>query len=113
MPRSSKSPPYLALDVVEAFVPLMRERGVSKVARSPRGFLAAYRRADGRMTNLPDEWRAERDGFVARHMAQLDRNGEALFEEGGRWAGLPTRRHLALIAWAYSPEVRKLRRLMG
>lgn len=91
--------PYLALSTINALEPAARRRGVAEVARSPRGFLAAYRGAKGDWRRLPDDWVVKRDGFIARHLAQLEVRGEALIDPDG----LPTRRHLALIMWAYSP----------
>lgn len=99
--------PYLALSLVETFEPLARRQGVSTVARSPGGFLAAYRRARGAWRRLPAAWIAKRAGFIARHMAQLEGRNEPLVDEDG----MPTRRHLALIMWAYSPIGSRLRRL--
>jgi hypothetical protein len=99
------SPDYLDLSEIRRWVPLMRKLGVSEVARSPRGFLTAYSRAGGDPNRLSDWWADRRDAFVARHMAQVHAKGEALWQDG-----LPTRRHLALIAWAYSPSPAKLER---
>ncbi len=91
--------PYLALSTITALEPAARRRGVSEVARSPRGFLAVYRGAKGDWRRLSEDWIAKRDGFIARHLAQLEGRGEALIDPDG----MPTRRHLALIMWAYSP----------
>ena len=96
--------PYLPLTVVLRHVPAMRREDVSVVARSRRGFLVAYRRAAGDPAALSDYWNTRRAGFVARHMAQVRKRGEPLFDA----AGEPTRRHLALIAWAYSPYAAKV-----
>lgn len=82
--------PYLSLNIIDKYVPEMEALGVSKVARSRRGFLPAYRRANGNPSNLSEYWRRKRHGFIARHLAQY-RKGQA-------------RRRLALIAWAYDPE---------
>jgi hypothetical protein len=98
---------FLPLAVVEAFVPVMARRGVSEVARSPRGFLTAYRKA-GSEARLDDFWLRRREGFIARHMAQVRARREPLYESNGQ----ASRRHLALIAWAYSPEA-LLRRSNG
>ncbi len=95
---------FLPLSTVRKWIPLMEVRRVSEVARSPRGFLTVYREAGGRPANLPDHWHTKRAGFIARHMAQVIGNDEDLFGKDG----LPTRRHLALIAWAYSPRPRWL-----
>jgi hypothetical protein len=96
--------PFLPLATIESFVPRMVAGGVSEVARSPRGFLTAYREAGGKPEQLDDFWWRRRSGFLARHLAQVEKHGEALFDARGR----PTRRHLALIAWAYSPVAEKL-----
>lgn len=93
----------LPLAEVERWEPLAATSGVSKVARSPRGFLGAYRAAKGRVDKLPEAWRTKREGFLARHLAQA--KGERMFDE----EGMPTRRHLALILWAYSPAPARLR----
>ena len=73
-------------------------RGVSKVARSPRGFLTAWKAND-----LDTDWCRKREGFIERHMAQVRKRHEPLWKNGQ-----PTRRHLALVMWAYSPTPAKL-----
>jgi hypothetical protein len=95
---------YLPLSLVEKYIPIMRRWGVSEVARSPRGFIAAYRKAGGKKSALSEQWQRKRDAFVARHMAQVKKRGEPLWKNGA-----PTRRHLALIAWAYSPTPGKVK----
>jgi len=94
---------YLSLDKVLAWESEAARRGVSEVARSNRGFLRAYEAA-GSARALSPEWRAKREGFIARHMVQA--SNEPWFDSNGR----PTRRHLALIMWAYSPQPSRLRR---
>lgn len=96
---------WMTLDEIGPFVPLMQRQGVSEVARSPRGFLPAYKKARGVPERLGhdsysgQEWVRRRNNFVARHMGQVESKGEAL------WKGKnPSRRHLALIAWAYTPD---------
>jgi hypothetical protein len=89
---------WMSLREVLAYESEMDRLGVSKVARSPRGFLTAYKQghtaaATKRMV-VPDHpnqtWGQRRDQFVARHLAQYEKH--------------PTyRRWLALVAWAYRP----------
>jgi len=91
---------WLALSVVNRAVPVAARAGVSEVARSPRGFVAAYNRAGGdprkmalmKVPGYPNQnWAQRRRNFVARHLAQYRTN--------------PTpRRRLALIMWAYDPS---------
>ena len=94
---------FLPLGKIDRYIPEMERRHVSEVARSKRGFLTAYQEAGGHSRALSPEWIARRDGFIARHMAQVIANDEPLMVDGK-----PTRRHLALIAWAYSPMARRL-----
>jgi hypothetical protein len=98
--KSSVQYKFLTLATIQKFVPLMEKLRVSEVARAPDGFLSLYIGAQGHGSWLPVVWRAKRDGFIARHMAQLIANDEPLYDK----EGMPTRRHLALIAWAYSPD---------
>jgi hypothetical protein len=86
----NKSHRYLPLNTVKKYEPEMKRLKVSEVARSPRGFLTAYKKAKS-PDNLSDKWKVKREGFIARHNAQFKKN--------------PTnRRKLALIAWAYNPH---------
>lgn len=79
------------------WVPEAERRGVSKAARgaaSDGGFIAAYKKA-GTLAKLPPYWKKKRNGFIARHMAQL--------QNDSRSGAFPSRRELALIMWAYMP----------
>ncbi len=97
---------YFPLSLIKPLEKEMKERGVSEVARSPRGFLTAYRKAGGRKERLSGWWQNRRDNFVDRHMAQVKKRDEALWDDDGR----PSRRHLALIAWAYTPDKARVER---
>ena len=100
---------FLSLGTVLDAVPFMENEGVSEVARSGRGFISAYEKANGSeaaLKRMKDShsgqmWGKRREAFLARHTAQL--------EHGGWKDGQPTRRHLALVAWAYSPTPQRLR----
>jgi hypothetical protein len=105
---------WLALADVEAAIPAMKAKGVSAVARGEQrskvtggGFIGAYRLAEGdpevmgELLATPNQsWAKRRMDFVSRHMAQLINRGEALYDSKGN----PKGRHLALIAWAYTPD---------
>lgn len=94
---------YLDLDLVRAFEAPAADLGVSQVARSARGFLPAYKRADGNPLLLSERWQRRRNAFIKRNMAQVKKRKEPLWVKGE-----PTRRHLSLIMWAYSPTQKKL-----
>ena len=94
---------FLPLATIKRYEPIARKRKVSEVARGPGGFLPAYKQA-GSAAALPDYWRRKREAFIARHMAQVEERNEPLWDLDGR----PSRRHLALIMWAYSPAASRL-----
>lgn len=94
---------WLAIGLVKQYEPIAKSRNVSEVARSSRGFLTQYKKAKGNPNAVSDEWAAKREAFIARHIGYVKKNGEKLWDDKG-----PTRRHLALIMWAYSPTPSKL-----
>ena len=110
--RSLKLDQWLSLAEVECALPAMRQANAARVARGDAqssvtgpGFLPNYRKAKGsraRMKTMQarpgESWAKRRDDFVRRHMAQARKNGERLFDRG-----IPSKRMLGLIAWAYVP----------
>ena len=93
--------PWMSLAAIDRLRPEMVKRGVSEVARSPRGFLRQYREAGGRFSQLSPYWRNRRNNFVKRHLAQARANKEKLWDPK---KGKYSRRGLALVAWAYDPK---------
>ena len=91
--------PFLSLKIVTKSIPVAKRKRVSLVARSRDGFVAAYQLV-GDWRGLGNRWLKKRDAFIARHMAQMIANDEPFYDDVGE----PTRRHLALIMWAYSPD---------
>ena len=96
--------PWMTVEEVEAMLPTIEAAGVSKVARSPRGFIAAYRRIRSPLqmmiAEVPDlvtqTWAQRRDAFIARALPAYNAK--------------PThRRALSLIAWAFMPPLGPLR----
>lgn len=96
---ASREPKWMPLSLAAKFESMAKARGVSEVARSKAGFFTQYKKVGGRFAQLDPWWRNRRNNFVKRHMAQVRAHAEKLVDSKGR----PTRRHLALIMWAYSP----------
>ena len=96
--KKKKHWPVISYASARKWEPEARKRGVSKVARSSSGFMRAYQRA-GSWAKLSDKWKAKRNAFVSRHMAQARKNKEKLWTKGK-----PSRRALALLMWAYRPK---------
>jgi len=100
--------PLLDRSTVAAMLPEIDARAVSLAARgripaaTPQGFTQVF--FDGSLDDaatLRQTYRERRESFIKRHAATR----AALWDADGR----PTRKHLALIAWAYSPDVPRLR----
>ena len=95
----------------------MADRKVSEVSRgimpskqTDQGFTQAWIGMKGNtaILNTPNgyknqTWGERRDSFISRHMGQIKANDEKLFKNGQ-----PTRRHLALISWGYTPQRSRL-----
>lgn len=98
--------PIMSYAAAHRWEPLARSLGVSTVARSQRGFMRNYEMART-WARLGPTWQRRRDGFIARHMAQVRLTGERLWKprrDGRLW---PSRRALALIMWAFMPPRRR------
>lgn len=101
--------PLLSPSAVREAIRAAEARDVSPVARKPGGFGAWYVGTDGGRLERDSErrayWMRRRDAFIARHMAQVRNRSERLWEPGENSSTQrrPTRRHLALMVWAYSP----------
>lgn len=100
----------MSLSAIDKYRPEMVRKGVSEVARSPRGFLRQYRKAGGNPSKLSPTWRRRRNNFVKRHMAQARINREKLWDPKKKQY---SKRGLALIAWAYNPKRKGYRRNEG
>ena len=98
-------PPYMKLHWVEKIEPFASSADVSEVARSSRGFLAAYKLVSGEPAMLGRNpitqklWADERRNFINRHYNQAKQNRESFWGKDGN----PSRRHLMLMMWAYTP----------
>lgn len=89
---------YLSRAKVKKYLPQMIERGVSKVARK-NGFTRIYLSGENPrllMATRNQSWHDKRHNFLKRQLA----SGNRLYDFDGK----PSRFHLALIAWAYSPS---------
>ena len=97
--------PWMTVEEVEAMLPTIEAAGVSKVARSPRGFVTAYRRIRSPLQMMiavvPDlvtqTWAQRRDAFIARALPVYNANPSH-------------RRALALMAWAYAPPLKMIQK---
>lgn len=99
--------PFLSRQTVTRLLPLIDEKRVSLVSRgiakgaTPKGFLQAFYDDElDEMATTRTTYRERRQGFIKRH----NRPTARLWEPDGT----PSRLHLALVSWAFSPEPDKL-----
>ena len=109
-------------DVIDSIPAMNKEkvslvaRGKKKSSRTKEGFIEAYsmtkgsvRKMQTRLTGQSDQtWGKRRDEFIARHLKQMRKNDT--YKSGWKPNGEPTRRHLGLIAWAYTPSPKRLKK---
>lgn len=106
MPTKQETFNFVPLRMVETLMPWAETIGVSSVARGPGGFIEQFQKAKGDESKLKkmtfsknQSWWDRRNGFIKRHMAQVKKRKEPLWRNG-----IPTRRHFALLMWAYTPD---------
>jgi hypothetical protein len=121
--RAKENLTYLPLDVVEAFQPLADRYGVkTEVPDVEASFHKVYREAGGDLKKLrvlkvnpDDEMSVTWDVHRNKHLKPLvDRiksdDAPPLYRTEDKVKGLPTKEHVELVMWGYSPEVTKLKK---
>ena len=116
---------FLDLDIINKYEKLADEYKVSLVTRglkesstSDTGFLVVYRKIGGKknknkLKDIPVkkvkpngvDWYRKRDVQIKAKMAQINKQNLNLFDDNNQ----PTRIHLNLIMWAFSPVPKKLK----
>lgn len=123
--RAKENLTYLPLDVVEAFQPLAERYGVkTEVPGVQASFLKAYREADGDLKKLrvqkvnPDDdksitWDVHRNKNLKPLVERIKGDGAPpLYRTEDKLRGVPSREHVELVMWGYSPEATKLKKTM-
>ena len=122
--------PYLPLSLVNSYEKLADYYNVSRKARglenpttSNEGFLVVYRKIKGNgslMKNIPCKktkvngvnWDRKRAIEVYGKLGQIKRMKLDFFHKSGTLKGLPTKIHINMIIWAYSPYPSKLKKIL-
>ena len=127
---ANKKLPYLPLSLVNSYEKLAnyynvsrKSRGLEKPSTSNQGFLVVYRKVKGNgslMKNIPCRknktsgvnWDRKRAIEVYGKLGQSQRMKLDLFHKSGTLKGLPTKIHINMIMWAYSPYPTKLKKIL-
>ena len=113
--------PFLKLRLIRSYEKLadfynisLKARGLEKPTTSDEGFLVVYRRLKGNINKLKscpvkknkpdgDNWYNKRNSQVKAKFSQAKKMKLPFFHEKGELKGLPTKIHINMIMWAYSP----------
>jgi len=106
-PLLRKSTVIRTLPVIDKYKVSLVARGKRKSRQTKKGFLQVWL-AGGSLDQLATKnssWKERRQGFIARHLKS----------KGKLWKrnGYPSRKHLALIAWGYSPDPKGLQNFLN
>ncbi len=114
--------PWLSLKIISKYEKIAEIYGVSEVARglkkgtrTDNGFLAMYKKVDGKANKLqyipvkknkPDgnDYYSYRINFINSRMGQIKHAKSPLYYSEGKFKGLPTKQHIILIMHGYSPD---------
>ena len=119
--ESGNKYPFLKLGIIRSYEKLakyynisLKARGLEKPTTSDEGFLVVYRRFKGninKLKNCPirkdkpngDNWFNKRNNQVKAKYSQAKKMKLKLFHDDGDLKNLPTKIHINMIMWAYSP----------
>jgi hypothetical protein len=111
---------FLELETIIKYEKIAEEYGVSEVARglkpsikSDEGFLKVYKRVKKpyKLQYMPikksrpqgQDYYSFRNSFIKSRLGQMKAAKTKLFYTEGKYKGLPTKQHIILIMYAYSP----------
>jgi hypothetical protein len=120
--KKDKEPQYdfLPLSIIKKYEKIAEEYGVSEVARgikpskkTDEGFLKVYKRVKNpyklqyiltKENNfIGQDYCSFRNTFIKSRLGQIKAAKTPLFYSSGKYKGLPTKQHIILIMYAYSP----------
>ena len=113
---------FLPLSMVLKYEKIAEEYGVSKVARglmpstkTDEGFLEVYKKVQSphKLQYIPvkknkpegQDYYSFRNSFLKSRLGQTKASKTPLFYTEGKYKGLPTKQHIILIMYAYSPVI--------
>jgi hypothetical protein len=120
---------YLDIKVVKRFEKLAKEygvsevsRGIKKASRSDKGFLVMYKKFNGNKQKLSftpvkknnpsgQDYDSMRETFINSRLGQMKKAKTKLYYTSGKYKGMPTKQHIILIMYAYSPEPNVIKKI--
>jgi hypothetical protein len=105
-----------ALEFLAEFYDIsLKARGLQKPTTSDKGFLPIWKEVKGdkkRLRNYPikanvpngQTWDKHRNFFIVRRLSMIKNAKDALYYTSGPFEGLPTKLHVNMMMWGYSPD---------
>ena len=121
---------FLKMDLIKKYYPLANKykvaevcRGIKKAKTTDKGFLEVYSKVKKEddlkkipvRKDKPDgaNWYKTRENRLNAKIGQMKRQNIDYFHKSGDMKGMPTKMHVILIMWAYSPYEKKLKELLN
>ncbi|XP_063231687.1 uncharacterized protein LOC134536084 [Bacillus rossius redtenbacheri] len=122
--RAKENFPYLPLDVVEGYDKLAERYGIKQPENGTPSFLQVYRSAEGDLKKLrvlkvdkDDDasvtWDVHRNRNLKHVSERIRAEHLPLYETDLQYRGLPSREHVEMVMWGYSPEPTKVKKVMA
>ena len=119
---------FLKMDLIKKFYPLANQyqaaevcRGIKKAKTTDKGFLEVYSKVknENELKKIPvrknnpngSNWYKTRENRLKAKMGQMKSQKIDYFHKSGKMKGLPTKMHIILIMWGYSPYEDKLKKI--
>lgn len=111
---SKENRAYLPLASIKTLLPLKKQYKLDDITSN--AFLKAYRKCDGEYKNLRTiasgsdaaTWDIVRNAALKKLLRNVDETKAELWKDD-----LPTKEHMELILWAYSPDASKIKKNLG
>jgi hypothetical protein len=121
--REKENKPYLSpndiasLEFLAEYYNISRKaRGLEKSTTSDKGFIQIWKEIalgdKKKLRNLPvkshlpngESWDKHRNNYLARRLSMIKNTNTGLYYTSGKYTGLPTKLHVNMIMWGYSPD---------
>ncbi|KAJ8873632.1 hypothetical protein PR048_024454 [Dryococelus australis] len=122
--RAKENFTYLPLEVVEGYDKLAERYGIKGPENGTPSFLQVYKAAEGDLKKLrvlkvdkDDEssvtWDVNRNRNLKSVSERIRLDHLPLYETDQEYRGLPSKEHVEMIMWGYSPELTKVKKAMA
>ena len=97
----------------------VKARGLQKPTTSDKGFVSVWKEVNSdkkRLRNYPikmsvpqgQTWDKHRNFYITRRLSMIKNSKHALYYTTGAFQGLPTKLHVNMMMWGYSPDAKSV-----